>query len=318
MLNNGYVRDYVEDADKPILAGQTDRPLAGRPRRWSSTPRSGKWLIALGEKAFGMDPFGWRIAAAVVGSLMVLVMCRFVRRRHRLHRCSAASAGCCSASTACTSCCPGWRCSTSSSRSSCSARSTASSPTATGSGAGWPRPPTSTTGRSPRPAVGPGARPALPAVAARRRASCFGLAVGTKWTALFPLAAFGILVLGLERRRPPVVRGALARAPLGAHRRRAGLRPPGRRRPRRLRRHLDRLARARRGVRGAPLRHAVHDVRRRQALADRHRARRRGPRRGRPVAALAVVLPPGRLRVPHPLPQRQRPRLRVQARRAGC
>ena len=43
-------------------------------------PEVGKWLIALGEKAFGMDPFGWRVAAAVVGSLMVLVMCRLVRR----------------------------------------------------------------------------------------------------------------------------------------------------------------------------------------------------------------------------------------------
>src|SRR3954447_24339350 len=43
-------------------------------------PEAGKWLIALGEKAFGMDPFGWRVAAAVVGSLMVLVMCRMARR----------------------------------------------------------------------------------------------------------------------------------------------------------------------------------------------------------------------------------------------
>ena len=43
-------------------------------------PEVGKWLIALGEKAFGMDPFGWRISAAVVGSLMVLVMCRLARR----------------------------------------------------------------------------------------------------------------------------------------------------------------------------------------------------------------------------------------------
>ena len=43
-------------------------------------PEVGKWLIALGEKAFGMDPFGWRVAAAVVGSLMVLVMCRLARR----------------------------------------------------------------------------------------------------------------------------------------------------------------------------------------------------------------------------------------------
>jgi len=37
-------------------------------------------LIALGEKAFGMDPFGWRIASAVVGALMVLVMVRLARR----------------------------------------------------------------------------------------------------------------------------------------------------------------------------------------------------------------------------------------------
>ena len=56
-------------------------PTSGRtPRRSPCTPTSGKWLIALGEKAFGMDPFGWRVSAAVVGSLMILVMCRFVRR----------------------------------------------------------------------------------------------------------------------------------------------------------------------------------------------------------------------------------------------
>ncbi|UUZ60608.1 phospholipid carrier-dependent glycosyltransferase [Nocardioides sp. B-3] len=79
MLNNGFVREYVEDADKTILNGSTLD-------LWKETPSMvvhpevGKWIIALGEKAFGMDPFGWRIAAAVVGSLMVLVMCRFVRR----------------------------------------------------------------------------------------------------------------------------------------------------------------------------------------------------------------------------------------------
>lgn len=79
MLGNGYVRTYVEDADKTILNGRTSG-------LWTDTPSMvvhpevGKWIIALGEKAFGMDPFGWRIAAAVVGSLMVLLMCRFVRR----------------------------------------------------------------------------------------------------------------------------------------------------------------------------------------------------------------------------------------------
>ena len=43
-------------------------------------PEVGKWLIAGGEHFFGMDPFGWRIASAVVGSLMILVMIRLARR----------------------------------------------------------------------------------------------------------------------------------------------------------------------------------------------------------------------------------------------
>ena len=43
-------------------------------------PEVGKWLIALGEATFGMDPFGWRVASAVVGTLAVLVMIRLVRR----------------------------------------------------------------------------------------------------------------------------------------------------------------------------------------------------------------------------------------------
>jgi dolichyl-phosphate-mannose--protein O-mannosyl transferase len=81
MLHFGYARDYL-DGDKvnsAILAGDTTD-------QWKSTasmsvhPEVGKWLIAAGEKAFGMDPFGWRIAAAIIGSLMILVMCRLVRR----------------------------------------------------------------------------------------------------------------------------------------------------------------------------------------------------------------------------------------------
>jgi dolichyl-phosphate-mannose--protein O-mannosyl transferase len=79
MLNHGYVRTYVEDADKTILNGSPTGLWEDGPSMVVH-PEVGKWLIALGEKAFGMDPFGWRIAAAVVGSLMVLVMCRFVRR----------------------------------------------------------------------------------------------------------------------------------------------------------------------------------------------------------------------------------------------
>ena len=43
-------------------------------------PMVGKYLIGFSESVFGMDPFGWRFASAVVGTLMVLLMIRLVRR----------------------------------------------------------------------------------------------------------------------------------------------------------------------------------------------------------------------------------------------
>ncbi len=79
LLHFGYVQGYVEGADEQILAGRTDGLWSGDPSMVVH-PELGKWLIALGEKAFGMDPFGWRIASAVAGALMVLVMIRLARR----------------------------------------------------------------------------------------------------------------------------------------------------------------------------------------------------------------------------------------------
>lgn len=79
LLHHGYAQSYVDDANEQILAGQTSGQWTGDPSMVVH-PEAGKWLIALGEKAFGMDPFGWRVSAAVVGALMVLVMCRLVRR----------------------------------------------------------------------------------------------------------------------------------------------------------------------------------------------------------------------------------------------
>jgi dolichyl-phosphate-mannose--protein O-mannosyl transferase len=43
-------------------------------------PPLGKWLIALGEKAFGFNTFGWRFAAALFGTLTVLLVVRIGRR----------------------------------------------------------------------------------------------------------------------------------------------------------------------------------------------------------------------------------------------
>lgn len=43
-------------------------------------PPLGKWLIALGEKAFGNHEFGWRFPAAVAGTLMILILIRVAYR----------------------------------------------------------------------------------------------------------------------------------------------------------------------------------------------------------------------------------------------
>lgn len=43
-------------------------------------PPLGKWLIAIGEWIFGYDAFGWRIAAAVAGIASVLMVTRIARR----------------------------------------------------------------------------------------------------------------------------------------------------------------------------------------------------------------------------------------------
>ncbi|MDP9435868.1 MAG: phospholipid carrier-dependent glycosyltransferase, partial [Actinomycetota bacterium] len=43
-------------------------------------PPLGKWAIGLGMRIFGVNEFGWRIAAAVAGTLMVLVLIRVTRR----------------------------------------------------------------------------------------------------------------------------------------------------------------------------------------------------------------------------------------------
>jgi len=79
MLHFGYARNYASDANDHILAGVTSGQWSRGPEM-AVHPDVGKWLIAAGEKVFGMDPAGWRVASCVVGTLMVLLLIRFVRR----------------------------------------------------------------------------------------------------------------------------------------------------------------------------------------------------------------------------------------------
>lgn len=75
----GYVQDYKESANGDILDGILTGLWTGEPTQVVH-PDGGKWMIAIGEQIFGMTPFGWRISAAVVGALMVVVVARLVRR----------------------------------------------------------------------------------------------------------------------------------------------------------------------------------------------------------------------------------------------
>ncbi len=79
LLNFGYVREYKDGANDALLAGSTTDQWREDPSMIVH-PEAGKALIAAGELAFGMDPFGWRVAPAVAGALTVLVMCRLARR----------------------------------------------------------------------------------------------------------------------------------------------------------------------------------------------------------------------------------------------
>jgi dolichyl-phosphate-mannose-protein mannosyltransferase len=79
LWHHGYVTGYVADANQKILDGKVTGLWTDSPSMIVH-PEVGKWLIGLGEHLFGMDPFGWRIASAVVGTLMVAVMVRLARR----------------------------------------------------------------------------------------------------------------------------------------------------------------------------------------------------------------------------------------------
>ncbi|MDR7482942.1 MAG: phospholipid carrier-dependent glycosyltransferase [Armatimonadota bacterium] len=59
------------------------RPECGGPSPYDLHPPLGKWLIAAGIAAAGLTPVGWRIAAAVAGTLTVGLL--FVTARRLLH-----------------------------------------------------------------------------------------------------------------------------------------------------------------------------------------------------------------------------------------
>ncbi|WP_394249873.1 dolichyl-phosphate-mannose--protein mannosyltransferase [Arthrobacter pityocampae] len=79
LLQSGYEREWPEDANDSFNAGTPD-VLLGTPD-YVVHPPVGKWMIAFGMLLFGADnAFGWRFSAAAVGTLSVLLLAVVARR----------------------------------------------------------------------------------------------------------------------------------------------------------------------------------------------------------------------------------------------
>jgi dolichyl-phosphate-mannose-protein mannosyltransferase len=87
ILHHGVEWNLVSNANTLILAGHTNifQPCNGTSAcgEYVVQPEMGKLLIAVGEWLFGLNSFGWRFSSAVFGSLAILLMCRIARRLTR-------------------------------------------------------------------------------------------------------------------------------------------------------------------------------------------------------------------------------------------
>ncbi len=73
---------YAKDA-ADLLRHGVERNGEGTGPGFVAHPPLGKWMIAAGEQLFGVTPVGWRFAAAVIGTLSILVFIRVARRMTR-------------------------------------------------------------------------------------------------------------------------------------------------------------------------------------------------------------------------------------------
>ena len=87
LLKYGYERSVVTPPkgdpaiDVQILSGRTN--IFSTDPSYVVHPPVGKWMIAFGEWIFGLTPFGWRFSVALFGTLTVLMLARIARRLFR-------------------------------------------------------------------------------------------------------------------------------------------------------------------------------------------------------------------------------------------
>ncbi|MFI7481079.1 dolichyl-phosphate-mannose--protein mannosyltransferase [Kocuria sp. M1R5S2] len=74
LLLHGYERQWPEGADERFVDGAPPEALSGP--AYVVHPPAGKWLIAAGMWLVGVeDPAGWRVAAALAGTLSIALVC---------------------------------------------------------------------------------------------------------------------------------------------------------------------------------------------------------------------------------------------------
>ena len=81
ILRFGVEHNYISNRNALIARGNPHIFTSGG--EFVVHPPFGKILIAAGEGLFGLNPFGWRFAVAVVGSLSILLLARTARRMTR-------------------------------------------------------------------------------------------------------------------------------------------------------------------------------------------------------------------------------------------
>jgi dolichyl-phosphate-mannose-protein mannosyltransferase len=82
ILTHGVELNHVKNVNALLTRGST-HIFAGTGGEYVVHPPLGKIMIAAGEWVFGLTPFGWRFAVAVVGSLAILMTARIARRMTR-------------------------------------------------------------------------------------------------------------------------------------------------------------------------------------------------------------------------------------------
>jgi len=86
LLRYGHEQQFDDSANELILASdgnwRTIEVFKDDPS-FVVHPPFGKWVIAGGEWIFGVTPFGWRFAVAVLGTLSILMAARIARRLTR-------------------------------------------------------------------------------------------------------------------------------------------------------------------------------------------------------------------------------------------